>query len=134
MAAGTRDDYESARSVLINYPANLGVPFGKLQAAKLRNYNFHDLIDKIESASTPTKASMVLRYWRLVFRLTLDRGIINHDPVQGLEQAKVHKRRRLLTNAAYASPRSAPCERRGLRARHHPIFGWSWCSLQTARN
>lgn len=102
LAAGTRDDYESARNVLITYPTNLGVPFGKLQVAKLRNHNFQRLVDKIESAGTPTKANKVLRYSRLVFRWALNRGIVDHNPAQGLEQAKERKRQRLPTDAAYA--------------------------------
>jgi len=102
LAAGTRDHYESARNVLINYPTNLGVPFGKLQVAKLRNHNFQRLVDKIESAGTPTKANKVLRYSRLVFRRALNRGIVHHNPAQGLEQAKERKRQRLPTDAAYA--------------------------------
>ncbi|PZP82650.1 MAG: hypothetical protein DI592_09445 [Stenotrophomonas maltophilia] len=102
LAAGTRDDYEAARNVLINYPTILGVPFGKLQVAKLRNHNFQRLVDKIESAGTPTKANKVLRYSRLVFRWALNRGIVDHNPAQGLEQAKERKRQRLPTDAAYA--------------------------------
>lgn len=102
LAAGTRDDYESARNVLISYPTNLGMPFGKLQVAKLRNHNFQRLVDKIESAGTPTKANKVLRYSRLVFRWALNRGIVDHNPAQGLEQAKERKRQRLPTDLAYA--------------------------------
>ena len=102
LATGTREDYESARNVLISYPTNLGVPFGKLHVAKLRNHNFQRLVDKIESAGTPTKANKVLRYSRLVFRWALNRGIVDHNPAQGLEQAKERKRQRLPTDAAYA--------------------------------
>ncbi|MDG9761343.1 MULTISPECIES: tyrosine recombinase XerC [Stenotrophomonas] len=101
LAAGTRADYESARNVLVGYPTNLGVPFGKLQVNKLRNHNFQRLIDRIESAGTPTKANKVLRYSRLVFRWALNRGIVNHNPAQGLEQAKERKRQRLPTDDAY---------------------------------
>lgn len=101
LAAGTRADYESARNVLVGYPTNLGVPFGKLQVDKLRNHNFQRLVDRIESAGTPTKANKVLRYSRLVFRWALNRGIVNHNPAQGLEQAKERKRQRLPTDAAY---------------------------------
>ncbi|WP_285315388.1 site-specific integrase [Stenotrophomonas maltophilia] len=102
LAPGTRADYESARKVLVTYPTNLGVPFGKLQVNKLRNHNFQRLIDRIESAGTPTKANKVLRYSRLVFRWALNRGIVNHNPAQGLEQAKERKRQRLPTDEAYA--------------------------------
>lgn len=101
LAVGTRADYEAARQVMINYPTNLGVPFGKLQVAKLRNHNFQRLVDRIESAGTPTKANKVLRYSRLVFRWALNRGIVSHNPAQGLEQAKERKRQRLPTDAAY---------------------------------
>lgn len=101
LAAGTRADYESARNVLVGYPTNLGVPFGKLQVNKLRNHNFQRLIDRIESAGTPTKANKVLRYSRLVFRWALNRGIVNHNPAQGLEQAKERKRQRLPIDDAY---------------------------------
>ncbi len=68
LAPGTRADYESARNVLVAYPTNLGVPFGKLQVNKLRNHNFQRLVDRIESSGTPTKANKVLCYSRLVFR------------------------------------------------------------------
>lgn len=101
LAVGTRADYEAARQVMINYPTNLGVPFGKLQVAKLRNHNFQRLVDRIESAGTPTKANKVLRYSRLVFRWALNRGIVSHNPAQGLEQAKERKRQRLPTDDAY---------------------------------
>ncbi|HID9422468.1 TPA: site-specific integrase [Stenotrophomonas maltophilia] len=86
---------------LLGYPTNLGVPFGKLQVNKLRNHNFQRLVDRIESAGTPTKANKVLRYSRLVFRWALNRGIVNHNPAQGLEQAKERKRQRLPTDDAY---------------------------------
>lgn len=78
------------------------MPFGKLQVNKLRNHNFQRLVDRIESAGTPTKANKVLRYSRLVFRWALNRGIVNHNPAQGLEQAKERKRQRLPTDEAYA--------------------------------
>ncbi|WP_340571703.1 integrase [Stenotrophomonas sp. G106K1] len=101
LAAGTQADYEASRNVLVDYPTNLGVPFGKLQVAKLRNHNFQRLVDRIESAGTPTKANKVLRYSRLVFRWALNRGIVSHNPAQGLEQAKERKRQRLPTDDAY---------------------------------
>ncbi len=85
LALGTRPDYESAPK-FVSYPSNLGVPFGKLQVNKLRNHNFQRLVDRIESAGTPTKANKVLRYSRLVLRWALNQGIVNPNPARDLSR------------------------------------------------
>lgn len=101
LAKGTRDDYSQARDVMLNFPTSLGVKFGELQVARLRNSNFQRLVDRIEADGTPTKANKVLRYSRLVFRWALNRGLVPHNPAQGLESAQERKRQRLPTDAAY---------------------------------
>jgi len=101
LAKGTRDDYSQARDVMLSFPTSLGVKFGQLEAARLRNSNFQRLIDRIEADGTPTKANKVLRYSRLVFRWALNRGLVPHNPAQGLESAQERKRQRLPTDAAY---------------------------------
>lgn len=98
----TRDDYLWTRDVLVGYPTALGVPFGNLQVAKLRNHNFQRLVDRLEAQGTPTKANKVLRYARLVFRWALNRGIVTHNPAQGLEAAKERRQQRYPSDLAYA--------------------------------
>lgn len=115
LAKGTRDDYSQARDVLLKFPTSLGVKFGQLQVARLRNSNFQRLIDRIEADGTPTKANKVLRYSRLVFRWALNRGLVPHNPAQGLESAQERKRQRLPSDAAYDSLLAFARER-GMRA------------------
>jgi len=40
------------------------------------------MIGRLETDGTPTKATNVLRYSRLVFRWALNRGLVPHNPVQ----------------------------------------------------
>jgi site-specific recombinase XerC len=94
LARLTRADYEYSRDVMLAFPTSLGVKFGQLKAAKLRNQHFQRMIDRLENDGTPTKANKVLRYSRLVFRWALNRGLVPHNPVQGLEAAEERKLRR----------------------------------------
>src|SRR5690606_3726224 len=68
---------------------------------------------------TPTKANKVLRYARLVFRWALNRGIVTHNPAQGLEAAKERRQQRYPTDLAYAKL-LAFAQQRGARPARTP--------------
>jgi len=129
---GTRDDYSQARDVMLSFPTSLGVKFGQLQVARLRNSNFQRLVDRIEADGTPTKANKVLRYSRLVFRWALNRGLVPHNPAQGLESAQERKRQRLPTDDAYTKLLSFARDRAARTARTQgsvPAYLWMTMEL-----
>lgn len=103
LAAGTQKDYDYSRDVLLAFPSPLGVPFGKLEANRLRNTHLQAVVDALEKQGTPTKANKVLRYARLLFRWGLNRGKVRQNPAQGLEAATERKRQRLPAPEVYAA-------------------------------
>jgi len=117
LAKTTRDDYEYSRDVLIKFPTQLGVPFGKLRANSIRNIHLQRIIDKLDEEGTPTKANKVLRYSRLVFRWAINRGKVQQNPAQGLEAAKERKLQRSPATDAYTAMLIFAQERAARQAR-----------------
>lgn len=102
LAKTTQADYEYSRDVMMNFPTQLGIPFGKLRANSIRNIHLQRMIDKLDEQGTPTKANKVLRYSRLLFRWGLNRGKgLQQNPAQGLEAAKERKQQRYPQDLAY---------------------------------
>lgn len=101
LSALTRADYNYCRGVVLAFPARVGVPFGQLQAEKISRPNVQRIIDALAAAGTPTKANKVLRYLRRLYRWGINRGLVTHNPAQGVEAAKERKRQREPSTANY---------------------------------
>lgn len=94
LAASTQRAYETQRQVALGIQSKQG-SLGSLDFAKLETFHFQQMLDRIASAGTPTKANSLMRYLKLVYSWAKRSGLASTNPVKGVRQAKERKRRRL---------------------------------------
>jgi len=116
LARSSQRDYRASRSAIANHPTKLGVPFGRLQLARISAPVIQRLVDAV-AEKTPTKALHMQQYLRRVLRWGVNRGHCASNPAIGIEAPKLSPRRRLPSADAHNAILRF-CAERGQRQAH----------------
>ncbi|QAU22852.1 integrase [Dyella sp. M7H15-1] len=131
LAARTQANYTYLARITKATTTAIG-PLGTLDVARMTPEFWQRLVDRIAN-DTPTQANQILRYVRRVFRWGVNRGHCNHNPAQGVEQAKERQQRRLPAAEVYARVLQF-AQARGERAAHSEgsVAPYLWIAMELA--